>query len=107
MAKKYRRTKKIQSLLDTLFFYFITFLSIGGLIIYLWVYTEIDESIYALEIQKITLEDLLNDIHVLQSDIDALSSSNVITKKAKEWGMVFAKPESISVHINPNNLSSL
>ena len=76
--------------------------------LYLWVYTEIDDSLYALDIQRETVEELLNDIHLLQSEIDALSRPDVIARKAKmNWGMVFAKPESISIHIKPGKLSSL
>ena len=108
MLNKKRHSKKVQNVIDTLFFYLITCLSIGGLVLYLWVYTEIDDSLYALDIQRETVEELKNDIHLLQSEIDALSRSDVISKKAKmNWGMVFAKPESISIHINPGELSSL
>jgi hypothetical protein len=72
------------------------------------VYTEIDDSLYALDIQKETVEELINDIHLLQSEIDALSKPDVIARKAKmKWGMVFAKPESISIYINADELSSL
>ena len=108
MPNKKRYSKKVQNIIDTLFFYIITCLSIGGLVLYLWVYTEIDDSLYALDIQRETVEELMNDIHLLQSEIDALSRPDVIARKAKmNWGMVFAKPESISIHINPDVLSSL
>ena len=108
MLNKKRHSKKVQNIIDTLFFYLITCLSIGGLVLYLWVYTEIDDSLYALDIQRETVEELMNDIHLLQSEIDALSRPDVIARKAKmNWGMVFAKPESISIHIKPGKLSSL
>ena len=108
MTNKKRYSKKIQNIIDTMFFYIVTCLSIGGLVLYLWVYTEIDDSLYALDIQRETVEELMNDIHLLQSEIDALSRPDVIAKKAKmNWGMIFAKPESISIHINPDKLSSL
>ena len=108
MLNKKRHSKKVQNIIDTLFFYLITCLSIGGLVLYLWVYTEIDDSLYALDIQRETVEELMNDIHLLQSELDALSRPDVIARKAKmHWGMVFAKPESISIHIKPGELSSL
>ena len=52
MRNKKRRSKKVQNIIDTLIFYLITCLSIGGLVLYLWVYTEIDDSLYALDIQR-------------------------------------------------------
>ena len=108
MPNKKRNSKKVQNIIDTLFFYVVTCLSIGGLVLYLWVYTEIDDSLYALDIQRETVEELMNNIHLLQSEIDALSRPDVIARKAEiNWGMVFAKPESISIHINPDVLSSL
>jgi hypothetical protein len=108
MPNKKRNSKKVQNIIDTLFFYVVTCLSIGGLVLYLWVYTEIDDSLYALDIQRETVEELMNNIHLLQSEIDALSRPDVIARKAKmNWGMVFAKPESISIHIKPGELSSL
>ncbi len=108
MLHKKRRSKKVQNIIDTLFFYLITCLSIGGLVLYLWVYTEIDDSLYSLDFQRETVEELKNDIHLLQSEIDALSKPDVIARKARmNWGMIFAKPESISIHINPDELSSL
>ena len=106
--KKKGRSKKIKNVLDTLFFYFITFISIGGLVLYLWVYTKIDKSMYALEIQKLTLEELLDEINVLQSDIDALSKPNIVSEKVREkWKMETAYPESIEVYISSNNLKTL
>ena len=57
MRNKKRRSKKVQNIIDTLIFYLITCLSIGGLVLYLWVYTEIDDSLYALDIQRKTVEE--------------------------------------------------
>jgi len=108
MPRKKRRSKKIQNIIDTLFFYLITSVALGGLVIYLWVYTEIDDSLYALDIQNKTVQRLSDDIQSVKSKIDALSKPDVISQRAKEkWGMVFAQPETISVHINSVDLSSL
>ena len=60
MRNKKRRSKKVQNIIDTLIFYLITCLSIGGLVLYLWVYTEIDDSLYAFDIQRKTVEELMN-----------------------------------------------
>ena len=106
--KKYtkRNARKQKEFIQTLSFFGIAIASIVGLISYLWVYTEIDETLIAIELQKATREELNNTIKDLQNDIALLGRVDRVTDKArKELGMVFATPETISVYINPNNLA--
>ena len=106
--KKYtkRNARKQKEFIQTLSFFGITIASIVGLISYLWVYTEIDETLIAIELQKATREELNNSIKDLQNDIALLGRVDRVTDKAKkELGMVFATPETISVYIDPNNLA--
>ena len=101
-----RSTRKQKEFIQTLSFFGITIASIVGLISYLWVYTEIDETLIAIELQKATREELNNSIKDLQNDIALLGRVDRVTDKArKELGMVFATPETISVYIDPNNLA--
>jgi cell division protein FtsL len=86
--------------LHTLSFFLITIASISGLIIYLWVYTEVDETLMSINVQKATVSELNNTIKKLQSDIARLSRVDRITRVAREeLGMVNAQPESIAVYI--------
>lgn len=101
-----RNARKQKEFIQTLLFFGITIASIVGLISYLWVYTEIDETLIAIELQKATREELNNSIKDLQNDIALLGRVDRVTDKAKkELGMVFATPETISVYIDPNNLA--
>ena len=101
-----RNARKQKEFIQTLSFFGITIASIVGLISYLWVYTEIDETLIAIELQKATREELNNSIKDLQNDIALLGRVDRVTNKArKELGMVFATPETISVYIDPNNLA--
>ena len=101
-----RNARKQKEFIQTLSFFGIAIASIVGLISYLWVYTEIDETLIAIELQKATREELNNSIKDLQDDIAYLGRVDRVTDKArKELGMVFATPETISVYINPNNLA--
>ena len=101
-----RNARKQKEFLQTLSFFAITIASIVGLIAYLWVYTEIDENLIAIELQKATREELNNSIKDLQNDIALLGRVDRITDKArKELGMVFATPETISVYIDPDNFA--
>ena len=51
MANK-RMSKRARDLIQSLLFFISTFGIISCLIFYLWVYTEIDETLLAIEIQK-------------------------------------------------------
>jgi len=101
-----RNARKHKEFIHTLTFFGITIISIMGLIGYLWVYTEIDETLLAIELQKATLDELNNSIKELQNDIVLLERVDRITETArKDLGMVFASPETISVYIDPRNLA--
>ncbi len=103
MAKKIkRRSKKQKELIQTLLFFFFTVITILGLIGYLWVYSEVDETLYAIEIQYTTLGELQNDIDEIQSDIEFLQRADNIAEKAREeLNMVPAHPESLIIYL-PN-----
>ena len=101
-----RNARKHKEFVQTLAFFGITIMSIVGLIGYLWVYTEIDETLIAIELQKATLDELNNGIKELQNDIALLERVDRITETArKDLGMVFASPETISVFIEPGDLA--
>ncbi len=87
--------KVIQSFI----FFISTFALITSLIVYLWVYTEIDETLLSIEIQSSTLAELQNSIQKLKSEIELLNRVDIIAKKAKnELNMVFTEPETLRIH---------
>lgn len=98
--RKKRASKKQKEFIQTLVFFAITILSIVGLISYLWVYTEVDETLLAIEIQESTVKELLNDIKELESEIESLSRADVIASRAKtELNMVSTQPETLAIQI--------
>ena len=98
---KRRFSKKTLGILQSLFFFTSTLIFITSLIIYLWVYTEIDETVLTIEIQNSTAEELQNIIHELKNDIESLNRADVISKKAmSDLKMVFTTPETILVQID-------
>tara|TARA_B100000131_G_C17948597_1_gene545461 strand:+ start:521 stop:835 length:315 start_codon:yes stop_codon:yes gene_type:complete len=93
-----RLSKKTQNFLQSLIFFLSTTAIVICLIIYLWIYTEIDESILALEIQNSTAEEIQNEIYELNSQVESLNRADVIAKKAKnELDMVFTQPETLRI----------
>lgn len=96
-----RRSKRQQELIQTLTFFSFVLLLIGGLIGYLWVYMEVDETLLNIEIHNKTARALNNELKELRSEIDYLSRVDVISKKARtELDMVPATPETLIVYLD-------
>ncbi len=70
---------------------------------YLWVYTEIDETLLHTEIQTATVKELENEIYEIKNSIESLNRADAIAKRAKrELNMVFTDPETLSIFLNQN-----
>lgn len=104
--KRKRISKKAQNLFQSIIFFGSTILVISCLITYLWVYTEIDETLLFIEIQTSTVRELKNEIYELKNSIESLNRADAIAKRAKkELKMVFTDPETLNVFLNLNNRS--
>ena len=107
MARK-RISKRRRDLIQSLVFFISTLSIISCLIIYLWVYTEIDETLLVIEIQNSTLQELQNEVRELQSNIESLSRADIIAKRARnELDMVFTQPETLQITIDPILMKNL
>ena len=103
-----RKSLKKSNFYQGIIFFFSTVGSIVCLIIYLWVFKEIDESILSIEIQNATARSLKNEIDVIKNDLEKLNRADVITSRAKnELNMVVASPETLVVAIKKYALSEL
>ena len=102
--KRKRMSKKTQNLFQSIIFFGSTILVISCLITYLWVYTEIDETLLFIEIQTATIRELKNEIYELKNSIESLNRADAIAKRAKkELKMVFTDPETLNVFLNLSN----
>ena len=96
-----RKSLRRSSFYQGVLFFFSTIGSIVCLILYLWIFKEIDESILAIEIQKTTARSLRNEIDVIKNDLEKLNRADVITSRARsELNMVIAPPETLIVSMN-------
>ena len=85
-----------------------TMLSISGLIVYLWVYTEIDETMLAIEVQNQVTKELDNSLKELKMEVINLSRSDRISSVARnELNMVPAEPETLMIFINKDQVGLL
>ena len=108
MIKRKKRSKKSSEFIQTLLFFMTTMLSISGLIIYLWVYTEIDETMLAIEVQNQVTKELDNSLKELKMEVLSLSRSDRISSVARnELNMVPAEPETLMIFINKDQVGLL
>ena len=104
--KRKRMSKKTQNIFQSIIFFGSTILVICCLITYLWIYTEIDETLLFIEIQPSTIRELKNEIYELKNSIESLNRADAIAKRAKEeLKMVFTDPETLNVLLNINDRS--
>ena len=100
MSRK-RLSKRNRDIIQSLIFFISTIGVISCLVIYLWVYTEIDETLLTIEIQKSKASELQNRINELQSQIESNSRPDVIARRARlELNMVFTQPETLQISID-------
>jgi len=103
--KRKRRSKKNREFFQTLLFFSTTILSITGLIVYLWVYTEVDETMLAIEVQTQVARELDNSVAELKMDIAQLSRGDRISLVARtKLNMIPAQPETLMIFVDENIL---
>jgi cell division protein FtsL len=103
LKKRKRRSKKNREFFQTLLFFSTTILSITGLIVYLWVYKEVDETMLAIEVQNQVSIELDNSVNELKMDITQLSRGDRISQVARtELNMIPAQPETLMIYIDKN-----
>ena len=102
---KYNPRKKRQILRSTLP-YIIVVVFISCIITYLWIYSEVDETLNELATQQRILVELNDDISNLKDNIEYLSRVDVLTTRAKnDLGMVFATPETVAIYVDGSIIS--
>ena len=102
--RKRRRSLKNKEFFESIIFFSSSILSIFGLIMYLWIYTEIDQNMLAINTQKKVKNELENNLNELKMEISQLSRGDRISKYAKdELGMIPAIPETLIIEINSYN----
>ena len=95
-----RISRKSKNIKEGFLFFSLTTGLIACLIFYLWVYTEVDETTLAIEIQNATLKEFENQIFELRNETELLGRVDVISNKAqKEINMVFTEPEIYQIEI--------
>ena len=107
-SKKRRSSKRNNEFVQTVLFFSSSILSIAGLIAYLWIYTEIDQTVINIVTQKQVYNELENSINELEIEISRLSRGDRISYVARnELNMVPAVPETIMIFIDDENYAQV
>jgi len=107
MAKQKSRfnPRKQRQLLRSVIPFILVVVVISGLIIYIWIYSEIDETLKELEIQQAAVVELSDEISTLKDNIEYLVRVDVLTARASDdLGMVFTAPETIAIYVDESSL---
>ncbi|MBU0528692.1 hypothetical protein KKF86_02925 [bacterium] len=97
--------RKQKQLIRSLIPFTMVVVVISGLIVYLWISSEVDETLNELEIQQSIVVELNDDINILKDDIEYLERIDVLTARAmNELGMVFTAPETIAIYVDGSTL---
>jgi hypothetical protein len=96
MTKRVSTARKQKQLLRSIIPYIFGIVFVAGILLYLWMYSEIDETLQETENLVLMVSELTDDINLLKDDIEYLTRVDVITNRAKmDLGMVFTAPETI------------
>ena len=75
---------------------------------YLWIYTEIDQTVINIETQKEVSRELKNSLNEIEIEISRLSRGDRISRVARtELDMIPAKPETIMIYIDQEDLAQV
>ncbi|MBO02721.1 MAG: hypothetical protein VXX52_03300 [Candidatus Neomarinimicrobiota bacterium] len=107
-TKKRRASIRNNEFAQTVLFFSSSLLSIAGLIAYLWIYTEIDQTFINIETQKQVYNELENSINELEIEISQLSRGDRISLVARnELDMIPARPETIMIYIDSEDIAQI
>ena len=108
MAKQKSRfnPRKQRQFIRSIIPFTLVVVAISSLITYLWIYSEVDETLKELETQQSTVVELNDEISNLKDNIEYLLRVDVLTSRAKnDLGMVFTAPETIAIYVDKSTFN--
>ena len=100
MAKKKRLNKAQKQKRENIKWVFMFVLLVLTIAVYLASFIEADKTQSSIDFNKKTLVKLTEDLKVKKNSVERMKRADVISKKAKEIGLVSSNPETIIIKIN-------
>ena len=99
MAKKRRLSKADKLKRENIKWVFMFVLLVLTIAVYLASFIEADKTQSSIDFNKKTLVKLTEDLKVKKNSVERMKRADVISKKAKEIGLVSSNPETIIIKI--------
>ena len=100
MAKKKRLSKAEKQKRETLKWVFMFVILVLTITVYLAAFIELDKTQASIDFNKKTLVKLKEDLTIKRNSIERMKRADIISKRAKEIGLVSSNPETITIKIN-------
>ena len=100
MAKKRRLSKADKLKRENIKWVFMFVILVLTITVYLAAFVESDKTQASIDFNKKTLVKLNEDLTIKRNSIERMKRADIISKKAKEIGLVSSNPETIIIKIN-------
>ena len=100
MAKKKRLSKAEKQKRENLKWVFMFVILVLTITVYLAAFIESDKTQASIDFNKKTLVKLSEELTIKRNSIERMKRADIISKRAKEIGLVSSNPETIIIKIN-------
>ena len=100
MAKKKRLSKAEKLKKENLKWVFMFVILVLTIAVYLAAFVESDKNQASIDFNKKTLAKLNEDLTIKRNSIERMKRADIISKKAKEIGLVSSNPETVIIKVN-------
>ena len=100
MAKKKRLSKAEKQKQENLKWFFMFVILVLTITVYLAAFIESDKTQSSIDFNKKTLAKLNEDLTIKRNSVERMKRADIISKRAKEIGLVSSNPETIIIKLN-------
>lgn len=100
MAKKRRLSKADKLKRENIKWVIMFVILVLTITVYLASFIELDKTQSAIDFNKKTLIQLNEELTIIKNSVERMKRADIISKRAKEIGLVSSKPETITININ-------
>ena len=100
MAKKKRLSKAEKQKQENLKWFFMFVILVLTITVYLAAFIESDKTQSSIDFNKKTLAKLDEDLTIKRNSVERMKRADIISKRAKEIGLVSSNPETIIIKLN-------
>ena len=100
MAKKKRLSKAEKQKRENLKWVFMFVILVLTIAVYLASFIEADKTQSSIDFNKQTLVKLNEELTIKKNSVERMKRADIISKRAKEIGLVSSNPETITIKIN-------